>query len=38
MKRRYVKKGKDRSVFRHTAEAMNSINVYDLIPRGGTRM
>lgn len=39
MKRWKVRSAKnDRRIFRHTAQKMNSINVYDVIPRGGTRM
>lgn len=28
----------DRRFFRHTADKVNSINVFDVQPRGGTRM
>lgn len=31
-------RAKDSRIFRHTAEKTNSVNVYDSIPRGGTRM
>lgn len=38
MYRKAMSLRKDRRIFRHTAERMNSVNIYDVIPRGGTRM
>lgn len=38
MYRRAVSKSRDRRIFRHTAQTMNDVNIFDVIPRGGTRM
>lgn len=38
MYRKPMKLARDRKVFRHTAQQMNAVNVYDVIPRGGTRL
>lgn len=29
---------RDERVFRHTAQRMNTVNIMQMIPRGGTRM
>lgn len=39
MKRKAIKnRATDSRIFRHTAGRLNSVNVLDTIPRGGTRM
>lgn len=38
MYRRAVNKLRDRRIFRHTAQQMNTVNIFDVIPRGGTRL
>lgn len=38
MKRKAMRKAKDKKVFRHTAMKTNSVNVRDVVPRGGIRM
>lgn len=39
MFRRAIKnRVKDSRIFRHTAQRMNTVNIQQMIPRGGTRM
>lgn len=38
MKRKPMKSNQDKRIFRHTAMKTNSVNVRDVVPRGGIRM
>lgn len=38
MQRSKVKKGKDKRIFKHSADKTKKINIYPVVPRGGIRL